>query len=535
LGSPRDRSQSNGLKVSLASARMRCAGNRGAFSLQTRNALHSSPLVPLFVLCLAAYLFSAGGHFYVADHMIMYSTTKAIAERGSLNIAFELGQFAKMIPGMFPWFSEDKPAYYSFYGVLQPLLAVPLYLAGKWIGVEPWRVVTTVFGPVVSAATVCAVYAVSRRLGDKPVTSTVLALLYGFSTIVWPYVKFFFDSITATFMIVASLYFLFDQTSSRRSLVYSGIFATLAFLGRIMSALILPAMILYVALKPQARLRAKMTNLASFLTPIVIGALFFAYLNIARFGSPLYYGGGAGDPFNSQLYSMNPLIGAYGMLLSSGEGLFLYSPICALGFFALFDSRHERKWERFVLCEFFLATLLFYARMPWWHGWGSPWGARYLVLTLPCLIVAMGPFFESTAKTIVGRIGLVIAAAIGVFLNFVGVLIDSGYSQAYLFDIGAFDPGKYPEPGIWIPRFSPLEAGLRLLYSETYPAVFYQYANELMFLKSRFDLYLYYAFGPAALIVFSAVMVAAALWLVKTLRRGEANVASTLGCSDSAP
>lgn len=494
--------------------------NLGPAFLQSGNTLRNSPLIPLFVFCLTVYLFSAGGHFYVADHVIMYSTTKAIAERGSLNIAPDLSLFAKMFPNMFTWFSaENVSAYYSFYGVLQPFLAAPLYLAGKWIGVEPWKVVTTVFGPVLSAITVCLVYSISRRLGDKLATSTVLALLYGFSTIAWPYVKFFYDSMTATLMIVASLYFLFDQTSSRRSLVYSGSFAALAFLARTISALILPAMILCVAVKPRARLRARMTNLASFLTPVAVGALFLAYLNIARFGSPLWYGGGAGNPFNSQLYNMNPLVGAYGMLLSSGEGLFLYYPICALGFLALFSSRPERRWERFVLCGFFLASLLFFARMSWWHGWGA-WGARYLVPTVPCLIVASGPFIESTEKTIVGKIGLILAAVIGVFSNVVGVLVNYEYSQAYLFAIGAFDPGRYPEPGIWIPYFSQVGAGLHLLWSTTYPMVFYPSVHEMFFLKSRFDLYLYYTFGLPALIVFSALTFVVALWLVKALRKG---------------
>jgi len=505
------------MKVGQGSARLPCLRRRCQDLSGNRNARSTSPLLPLFVLCLTVYLFSAGGHFYVVDHVIVYSTTQAIAERGSLNIAPELGFFAKLFPNIFPWFSpESTSVFYSSYGLLQSFLAVPLYLAAKWAGVQPWRVVTTILVPLLSAITVCLVYAISRRLGDRPTTSLILSLLYGFTTIAWPYVKFFYDSPTATMMVVASLYFLFDGSARRRSILLSGLFATLAVFGRVTAILVLPAMILYAACKPHVRFRERVMNVGTFLLPVAMAALIYGYLNLARNGSPVNLG---------LIYeSINPfaipinqyLVGIYGMLLSSGEGLFVYYPLCALGFLALLSSRPERRWESFVLCEFFLVTLLFFARLPFWYGWGA-WGARYLVPTVPCLIVALGPFIESNGKPIAGKLAVAGAATIGFFCNLLGVLINYEYAQAYLFDIGAFS--NYPEPGIWIPRFSQVAACWHLLWSPTYPANFYPYVSEFFFFKSRLDLYLYNTYGLYALVFFCDIVLLVSFWLVVTVRR----------------
>jgi len=90
-----------------------------------------------------------------------------------------------------------------------------------------------------------------------------------------------------------------------------------------------------------------------------------------------------------------------------------------------------------------------------------------------------------------------------------GVLINFGYTQAYLFVIGAFDPRRFPEPGIWIPYFSPLRGSWDLIWSQTYPAKFYPYVPDIFFLRTRFDLYLLNVLGVPVVLVILALV---ALW-----------------------
>jgi hypothetical protein len=474
-----------------------------------------NPMVPLFLLFLTIYVSSAGGHLYSIDEVIIYSTTQAIANSGSLNIAFALPLIHSL--GFLTWVPENTSAYYSKYGLLQPVLALPLYYLGTWLGITQWRVVDLLYSPIMSAASVCLVFAISRRLGRSTAISVAVSLLYGFATIAWPYAKFFYEVTTASAMLLATTYFLFDPATRRSSTLLSGLFATLSVFARITQTIVLPAIFLYLVFK-RPRSRQSIVNAALFLIPVAAGAMVYAYLNLARFGSPLDFGYlGEGNLF-SEGYMMNPIIGAYGMLLSSGEGLFIYYPLCAVGLSTLLgaSSKSDENWPRFIFAWFFFANLLFFARYSAWHGWGA-WGARFLVICTPYLILASAPFLESAKTSIVKTVTLIFATGMGAFSNLMGVIINFNYTQAYLVGLGAYDLSRFPEPGIWIPTFSPLRGSWILLWSQTY-AEFYSYAPAIFFLKGRYDLLLFNVLGLPALLVTAVLAILETYWLAGTLR-----------------
>ncbi|MGA3109142.1 MAG: hypothetical protein ABSD99_06750, partial [Candidatus Bathyarchaeia archaeon] len=243
-------------------------------------------------------------------------------------------------------------------------------------------------------------------------------------------------------------------------------------------------------------------------SPIVIGGFVYAYLNVVRFGSPLSFGYGALSSVTSEaVYGTNPLIGIFGLLFSSGEGVFIYYPLSALGIFTLFINRRDNNWARFMFVWIFLATLLFYSRYNYWDGWWA-WGARYLVPTMPYLILGVGPFIESARHSIMRIIVVVSATAIGIFSNLMGVLINLDSVMGYLGSIGAFNAapqmGVFPRfyPGIWMPEFSQVRGSWDLLWSHM-----------------RLDLLLYNWLGPPALAVALLLLLVEACWLVRSLKR----------------
>jgi hypothetical protein len=477
-------------------------------------------MIALFILFLTLYVFSASGHFYSTDEVLVYSTTKAIAEQGSLNISNELNYFRHIgIAINTQEYPENATRAYSYFGLLQPILAVPFYYLAIGLHVNTMRFVSLTYSPVLSAVGVCIVFSILRRIGSSTKVATITTILYGLCSIAWPYAKFSFDVTTASVTLLAATFFLMDPSPRYDSTFLAGLFGAFTLFARTTQAVMIPGMLLYV-LSKRATLSRRVSNFVIFLIPCIVESLVYFELNIVRFGSAMSYqplGNGGGFNLFSAMYSSNPLVGIYGMLLSSGEGLFIYYPLCALGLAVLCFFNWPKRSTSFLFGWYFFSTLVYFSRLWFWHGWGA-WGARYLVVASPYLIMSCAMFVEHTQESLSKKILIVGLATIGVFSNLMGVLVNFLYDQEYLAGLGAFS--NFPYPGIWIPNFSPLRASWDLLWSDIYPVVLYppSIPGYVYFLNSRFDLYFYTVFGMPALIIFSGISIATSLWLFNCLR-----------------
>jgi len=260
-----------------------------------------------------------------------------------------------------------------------------------------------------------------------------------------------------------------------------------------------------------------------------LGGLVYAWINLLRFGNPLEFGYATlketaiENPLNARAYSMNPLIGAYGLLLSAGEGLFTYYPLCALGLACLIGLPPKRSGVRYLFLSFFLLPLLYYSRYVFWHG-GGYWGARFLVVAVPYLILPIAPLVEKAGRSVAKWARITPLVVAGMIVNLLGILINYNYAQAYLFDIGAYyDAARFPEPGIWIPYYSPLRACWDLLWSHTYPQKYFSYAPTIYFLPQRLDLILLDYLSPAAPIAMISLLAIELCWLYISYKRSTAN------------
>src|SRR5262249_4808281 len=145
--------------------------------------------------------------------------------------------------------------------------------------------------------------------------------------------------------------------------------------------------------------------------------------NYWRFGAPVDNGYGEQLAFSTPL-----LLGLYGQLLSTGEGVFFYNPILIASLFGwpLFLREHAQAgWTALVMIA---AALVLYGKI-WCWGGDSSWGPRYLLSVLPFAFIAFAwvPLPTSTA----GKISLTALVLISLWVQWIGVTVPISIDYRY--------------------------------------------------------------------------------------------------------
>src|SRR5262249_29070047 len=165
--------------------------------------------------------------------------------------------------------------------------------------------------------------------------------------------------------------------------------------ARLNGVILFPAFILSMAF----HIRAHKLSMVQFLRDSVlfsasfsVCAILIALGNYTRFGSPFKTGYHLAYPSTSSLLSTPLFGGLYEVLFSGQYGLVVFAPwfLIALICFPRFVRAHVSES---VLCgTSFLIYLLFFAKYSSVPGWVV--GPRFLIPTLPFLIVAMAPAIQ---------------------------------------------------------------------------------------------------------------------------------------------
>ena len=141
----------------------------------------------LFGLMTAFYWFSFGGHTYSPDEVMVYYVTEGIVERGSFVVpeysdTVYVSTGARGIDG----------SNYAITGLLQSVLAIPLYLVGRVVSTAfaPWfqpfwtRFFVSLLNGLVGGGTVALMYLLGRKLDYRRSTALFLAVGLGLTTFV---------------------------------------------------------------------------------------------------------------------------------------------------------------------------------------------------------------------------------------------------------------------------------------------------------------------------------------------------------------
>lgn len=403
-----------------------------------------------------------GGHLYSPDEEVMFRTTKSIASFNGFAIqplSPEGDRFTQ---------SDASGRFYGHYGLGQSLLAVPLF----WIGglfsqlLPPQlneifrnpdanfqanftRFAVSRFNQFITALTCLLLFHLGVKLGYGKKNVILVTLIYGLATIAIPHSKTFFSEPVTTLLLLFSFYSLlrFKQATQNSWIIWSGMSIGYAILTRIDSIITLPVFFIYLLILISSH-KSKIKIIGSWLIPIGIFCGLVAVYNFVRFGAFT----STGYESEGLTFSYPILDGLYGLLMSSGRSIFLFSPPVILFFFAIKAFWVEKRQEAYFCSALILFYLLFYSKWESWAG-GWCWGPRHIFQIHVFLMIPIFALFDKYIKkpNPLFWISIVIISAIGLFVQFTGILVSFMVYHQWLFT-------QVPE--LWYSLYIPAHSSL---------------------------------------------------------------------------
>ncbi|HEU5318059.1 MAG TPA: glycosyltransferase family 39 protein [Chloroflexota bacterium] len=409
-------------------------------------------LTRLLLLVLSVYLLSMAGRMTSGDGETVYQTTRALVTRRQLSVSRRpetaIGRSGRA---------------YGKYGLGQSIVQAPFLVAGELVGSafgagddRPARFAVGAANSVVSTALVGLFWLTARRLGASQRDASIGSLALAFCTLVWPYARSDFSEPLQSLLLLL-VFFATLRWRAAPSLGWAvaiGAAAGAAILTKAASAVVLAPLGLYVLFASRQHRSLGMPRLARHAVaaalPLLASLAFQAALNLYRFGRVTEFGYGS-EPAEG---FTTPLLRGVGyLLLSSGKGLFLFTPPVLLALALLVPLARRLPAEAATIAGVFLAELLYFARWWAWHGdWA--WGPRYMVPTVPFLMLTWplaGDMWRRTAW--LRAFGTALAGA-GFCVSILGVVVDYG---AYYSVVGSqLGKGVDVQEARLVPEFSPL-------------------------------------------------------------------------------
>lgn len=313
---------------------------------------------------------------------------------------------------------------FSQYSLGPSVIHVPgIWARRQFDGGHPDRaqlalVVTSHLASAVMAALTCLLFfATCRRLGTSVQVASVSTLALAFATMLLVYARSPYSEALQAATMMAFVFRIAVATAplGRAPAVWLGIAA-----GAVLHAklVFVPSVLFglgYVAWLHRSDLRHAATTAAFVALGLVPLVGLLLWYNQVRWGSPFETG------YDETLALMreNPLSGLWGMFLSPGKSLFLFSPplvIACLGLPAL--GRKLGRARGLVLLAMVLWPVLFYSRFLSWSG-DYAWGARYLVYLIAPAMLGFAMWLEG-ARSIRRRVAAAVLIGCGVFVQVLG-------------------------------------------------------------------------------------------------------------------
>lgn len=378
----------------------------------------SDTYIVILVTCLllALYLLSYNGRITSSDGLSMFAVTESFVKRGDLST-----------DQMWTFFGTKSVAapdgeVYSKYGYGTSLLTVPLYALALVIPGAGLMQVALLAPALATVLTAAMLYLALRRLKISAGVSVLLTLLFGLATPAWVYAKEFWSEPFAALTLFAAFYFLlrYRDTSATRDALVAGICLGLALAVRTTNILFVPFYLWYGFVRLDVRApfnslsNLRWRSLIAFLVPVLTFLVSIFVYNFIRFGNPLTTGYRADEDFSN-----NILLGMYGLLFSPGKGLFVYAPFLAVLPFGIWQFWKTQRRALALIAILFLGHLLVFSAWYYWWG-GTNWAARFLVPTLPFLMLLCAPLLNLLQES---RRTPAWVALLAVFVVLVGVSV----------------------------------------------------------------------------------------------------------------
>ena len=298
-------------------------------------------------------------------------------------------------------------------------------------------------------------------LGYSKNTALFTGVMFGLGTMAWPYSKTYFrDPLAMLFISLAWALLLFIKTNQMNKLFRAAAWVglILAVLGGILSkntaTLLIPVILLDLIVHYADQLSLQnlwRTLLEHWKKTAVIGGAVLILVFLWLFAVP-----GEGMFTRISYHYYEYLITAFlskphpgffralvGPLISPGKSIFIYSPVLVL---AVMGS--VKRWETAWPAWSYLFLLIFGQAVFYDDQWWGfiQWGLRYLLPSLPLLMIAAAPAVDRWSKTRSGKIGLLLVGLGSVLIQIIGSLAPV---RQYFVEILAADPELLGAETIW--------------------------------------------------------------------------------------
>ena len=381
------------------------------------------------------------------------------------------------------------------------------------------------YGPFFSALSIGIFFLICLEHKFSRNNSILLSVLLAFSTMIWAYSNTSLNSVpTLLFVLLGYLFYKKFQSSKKsKFLIFSSIFFGYGFLIRTDVILFIVPIWFFLLISVLKR-NTKIHSLLFYSAPLL-----FSYFGNKFVDSLRFIPSSSTSDGNISLVSDLPvflgffnyemsktLTGLFGLLFAPGVGLFIFCPLLLTVFFSFPDFFRKNKSECFLLLSFFARTLLYHSYLHHWHGLVA-WGPRYLLLTIPFLIIPLGASLERRSKKFMLSL-IIILGSLGVLFNLVYVLQDVSWfvwtqpgSHVGLFGLGTVASYLYiHDTVIWTFQYSQLTQSLLLMF---------EFLQHDVYLLHLFGTFVYFA-----ILISSISILCYILWrVVKSSKMETAN------------
>jgi len=518
----------------------------------------------VFVAFLIINFVSSGGHtdlwdgmvtFFVTESMVLKQTAKMHPEIPSISntsipimvdgfVLYET-QNNKVITGKFyEWVSMGRPIepVYISRALLLPSISVPFYILSILLSVNPVSLVAFSVNSIIITLTALVIFCFSLNLYGSRRLAFIVGIIFTGSTFILPYNTSLFPQPVQGLCIVSGIFFLYkarhrsplficaftrDINTNHDKTVYfysvlAGLFFGLSIFASPTSAIFFPGFVIcsFIFLRHNKKL------FLCFLLTLMTLLIFAGILNYVRFGSITEFGYGAQY---GNLLSMNTgWKGLVGLILSPGKGLLFYFPPIILLPLAILLSYRQNKALWFItlyvlaVAWFYFGTINIGDGPRFWSG-AFAWGPRYLIPTLPLVVIMLGGLIKYPKKLIkypkkpnvklLINVSLITTCIAGFVVNLGGVLVWTEYGLIYSFE----HEKLYSDvDGLttWDPRYSPIILHMKMLYEDyvsripvqSYKNTGWGYATYGL-VPCQFDLYILCKFGIVPTIALSSAAI----------------------------
>lgn len=355
----------------------------------------------MVALLTIIYVLSSSGKFHIVDEVSMFAVTESVALRGKMDTnAIAWTQWVNSPGEVLGAFGEDGQVY-SKKGPAPSFLAVPWYWLLNTISranIDLGQLQgTLLFNAFVTAWIAGLLWLTALRLGYSDRVGLALGLMFGLSTIAWPYAKQFFGEPMSALSLLLCFYGMLAWRQHGRWvwMFVAGIGAATAVATVTAHALLIALLggwwlVDWFVRGRKFSVSRLLLGLAAFAAPLAVAGLLLMGYNFARFGNAF----DTGYHFDTGEGFTNPILsGLWGLLFSPYRSVFLHTPlfIASLIGLALFVRRHRSEGSIIVLMS--AALILLYSA--WWMWWGGfAWGPRFLVPLTPFWVLVLAPLLE---------------------------------------------------------------------------------------------------------------------------------------------